>query len=145
MRKRAMASLLIVAIVVGAGVGYLIGYANEHTVKCTNLTSRGIPTPAPTAPWFAGEVSYSGPWMAIATFYTNGAPIATSCYTGDDTDGIFIYQSPSLTNTSTIRLEATKLDRSTAILYAVCNGNINSTSAPYGSVVLTAPVNHENH
>jgi len=32
MRNGAIASLLVVAILVGAGVGYLAGYANEHTV-----------------------------------------------------------------------------------------------------------------
>jgi len=176
MRNGTIAALLVVAILAGAGAGYLAGFANERIVtsvststttfvstltqtttisvttngntqasECTTITFAGYGTPAPTEPWFTAGVNYTGPWEADATVYNNGSPIFSACYTGDNTDGgmaQFIYQNASLTNSSTIRIIATKLDGSTTTLYVACNGYVNSTISPYGSVTLFAPVDN---
>jgi len=39
MRNRAIASLLVVAVLIGAGAGYLLGSANERTVTTTKTTT----------------------------------------------------------------------------------------------------------
>jgi hypothetical protein len=103
----------------------------------------GYVLPDPTERWFIAGVDYTGPWVATMTVYNGGSPLYSACYAGDNTGGgaLFWYQSQNLTNSSTVRIIATKLDGSMAVLQVACNGVVNGTSVPYGSIELTAPVN----
>ncbi len=119
--------------------------ASTQTPQCSAITFAGIETPIPTEPWFTAGVNYSGQWEAVVTIYNNGSPMFSACYTGNNTGGDvaqFFYQNSSLTSTATISITATKLDGSTAILHVACNGNVDSTSLPYGSATLSAPVDN---
>jgi hypothetical protein len=43
MREGAVAVLLVVAILIGAGAGYLVGYANQRTITSTSVSTSTLP------------------------------------------------------------------------------------------------------
>lgn len=65
----------------------------------------------------------------------------TGCYAGDG-QGFFIIQNSTFPSSATIQITATKLDGGTGILNVAVNGQTNSTSLPYGSATVSAPVDN---
>lgn len=72
MRKVAVASLLVVALLAGAGVGYFFGYTNERTVT---LASTFVTTLTPTSTYVSTE-------MQTLTTTVNGATTITTIIGG---------------------------------------------------------------
>jgi hypothetical protein len=71
MKNEAVASLLVVAIAVGAGTGYLAGYANERTVTSVSTL---VTTSTSTITYFSTEVQTST--TTTTTFEQAGITVA---------------------------------------------------------------------
>jgi len=179
MKGTVVAVVAVVAILIGAGVGYLAGGANERTVTSV-LTTTSVSTIASVATvtsiststllststltepltqqcggpakyaqqsqnlyWFLGTVNYSGGWVATALVYNGSSttPAFAGCYVGVGF-GWISFEYPVLSNTSTILATAQKVGNDSTQLRLTVNGEMNTTSVPYGSARVTALVNY---
>jgi hypothetical protein len=154
-RATQVALSIIVVILVGL-LAFTAGSQRFVTRTVTSTTTQTMsagstePPCSPAAPlqglpaggyWFTARVNYSGPWVALAVIYDRGTSILAKCYTGVG-QGFFEHENSSFDSAAMIRITASKLDGGTGALTAAVNGNINSTSAPYGSVTVSASVSH---
>jgi len=105
---------------------------------CSTASSLPI-LPIPNMPWFTAGVTYPGSWEAFAVVSDNGSIVFSGCYAGTG-QGYFIYQNATLSSKATIQITAYKLDGSTNALQLGVNNRTSSTSAPYGSATVAAPV-----
>jgi hypothetical protein len=144
MRSGVVAVLLVVAILAGAGVGYLVG-SQEIAMNTITTTITGSCPSATTEEYtpsgFRAEVSYQGPWNATISTYsaftTTPAYLLMTChYGGSGTAYIYI---PSLdpNGLQTVVGAAHKLDSGNGTLtVTVTYGGLsryNSTALPFGS------------
>jgi hypothetical protein len=88
---------------------------------------------------FRTQVIYNGPWNATATGYTNSGvhQAFTECYTGNGTGWILI-AGWNAQGGNILNMTVQKLDSSNGNLTAVLFGQVRTTTAPYGSVKVSA-------
>jgi hypothetical protein len=171
MRRIAVAVALVIAILVGAGAGYLFGNGFVRTetssmtttatsvltvnrfvigttttfstvtieTKCGNASSTRIP---PGFYRFNAEIDYGANWVATAAMYNGSSttPTFAGCYAGNG-QGYFSYEGVGLTNTSIITVTAMKEGGGATTLRLIVNGNMNTTSVPYGTATVMALIN----
>ena len=166
MRNVVVAALLVVAILVGAGVGYLFGNLNERTVTSTFSTVStttttvvttatttvvlgtcsplgGIP-PFPLPVGVRVTVSYEGNWsVSIATFAArtvNGSGFLLACQSEGKGTTTFYVELANYTGWNTVLATAHKVGSNGTLTVSAAIGNetsSNSTTQPYGSVITT--------
>jgi len=148
MRNGVIMVLLVLAILTGAGAGYLLG--NRKIVTTTVTVSCPSATTEEYSGDFEVEVSYQGPWNANVSTYSAFATtpeylIWTCHYAGSGTAYISI-ASPNHNREQTVFCAAHKLDPSggnlTVTVTYGAGFRSNSTTLPFGSTmtfVSTAP------
>jgi hypothetical protein len=153
MKDRVVAALLVVAILAGAGVGYLVSI-QEIAMKTVTTTITGSCPLATTEEYpptgFRVEVSYQGPWNATISTYsafaTSPAYLLSSCqYGGSGTVYVYV-ASPNPNGEQTVMGAGHKLDSSggnltVTVTYGAVSRS-NSTTLPFGlaeTFVSTAP------
>ena len=148
MRNRVVAALLVVAILAGAGVGYLVGSQKEIAMKTISCPSATTEEYSPSG--FRVEVSYQGPWNATISTYsafaTTPAYLLSTCHYGGNGTAYVYVASPNPNGEQTVLGAAHKLDSSggnltVTVTYGAASRS-NSTTSPYGSAetfVSTAP------
>ena len=152
MRNGAIASLLVIAILAGAGVGYLVG-RQEIAMKTVTTTITGT-CPKATAQFGSGdfvvEVSYQGPWNATVSTYsafeTAPAYRLSACQYGGVGTAYVNVASPNPSGEQTVLVAAHKLDSSDGNLTVTvtygAGSRSNTTTSPFGSamtLISTAP------
>jgi hypothetical protein len=154
MRNGAIASLLVVAILVGAGLGYFVT-SQEIAMKTVTTTITGS-CPKASAQYGSGdfvvEVSYQGPWNAtVSTYSAFDATLAyllSACHYGGIGTAYVSVASPNPNGEQTVLVAAQKLDSSNGNLTVTVTyggtppGRSNSTTLPFGlatTYVSTAP------
>jgi hypothetical protein len=163
MKSGVVAALLVVAILVGAGAGYLFGNVNERTVTSfftvstttitlvTTTTTTvmlgtcspigGIP-PFPLPVGFHVTVSYEGNWsVAIATFAAktvNGSGFVSACESLGNGTTTFYVGLANYTGWNSVLAMAHKFGSNGTLTVDAAIGNetsSNSTTQPYGSAI----------
>ena len=146
MRSGVVAVLLVVAILAGAGVGYLVG-SQEIAMNTITTTITGSCPSATTEEYtpsgFRAEVSYQGPWNATISTYsafaTTPAYLLSTCHYGGNGTAYVYVASPNPNGEQTVLGAAHKLDSSGGNLtVTVTYGDAsrsNSTTLPLGSAV----------
>ena len=132
MRNRAVASLLIIAIIAGAIAAYYIGSSHgSATTSVSTTTCTGYPPAGDCITTYSAtftiSINYSGPWKL--TYEGNDV-------SGNDTGRGFFSEGVTLSDLTTnwLRLCATaqKMDGSNDTLILTVTGH-NETSLPYGA------------
>ena len=166
MKNGVIATLLVAAMLVGAGAGYLSGNANGRTVTSTFSTVStatatlvttttttvvlgtcspvgGIP-PFPLPVGFRVTVSYEGNWsVSIATFaakVVNGTGFFSACESEGNGTTAFYVGLANYTGWNTVLAMAHKSGSNGTLTVSAAIGNetsSDSTSLPYGSALTT--------
>jgi len=153
MRNGTIASLLVIAVLGGAGAGYLVGgQVTKMKTVTTTVTGQcplAIATEHPTN-GFSVEISYQGPWNATVSTYSSigsAAPayLLSKCQYGGS--GVaYLYVPPTGTiGGGTVIGAAHKLDSSNGTLTVTVSygglSRMNSTALPLGSTTtFLAPI-----
>lgn len=146
MKRRDSLVLIVVALLIGVGIGYfanatLNGSATK-TQSCTTLSSlRKVAIPV----GFEPKVSYQGEWrVSIATFAAKANDVSALTYVctylGSGTETFYIGLANYLGGWNTMVVLAHKLGSSGTLTLHASFGNqtsTNSTAQAYGSVVVT--------
>jgi hypothetical protein len=147
MKDGVIATLLVVAMVAGAGVGYLIssrGTAMNTTTTTITASCPSATTEEYTPSGFRVGVTYQGPWNAtVSTFSTPATTpgyLLSSCrYGGIGTAYVYV-PSLDLNGLQTVVGTAHKLDSGNGTLtVTVTYGGLsryNSTTLPFGSATI---------
>ena len=138
--------LIVVALLVGLGIGYfgnsVLNGTSTKTDSCTTLSSlRGVLIPV----GFEPQVSYQGEWrVSIATFAAksnNVSALTYVCtYDGSGTETFYVGLANYLGGWNTMVVLANKLGASGTLTLQANMGNetiTNSTTQAYGSAVGT--------
>jgi hypothetical protein len=147
MRNGVIASLLIVAILVGAGAGYLIGYASERTVTSistfvtTSTTTIIGGTPIPIASVENGNVSIGGSPLAMAV-----NPNASRIYVAGLSNVLTVIDAVSHAVVATVTLPSAfnggiAIDYKTGTVYVLVQGGIAVINGTSNKVVGEIPIN----
>jgi len=152
MRNGVVAALLVVAILVGAGAGYLVS-SREIAMNTVTTTITGS-CPKANAQHGSGdfevEVSYQGPWNATVSTYsafnTTPAYLLSACQYGGIGTAYVSVASPNPNGEQTVVGAAHKLDSSnwnlTVTVTYGAGSRSNSMTLPFGlatAFVSTAP------
>ena len=141
MENRTVASILVVALVTGSGVGYLVGQANQPDWgRCTPWGSLQGSIPA----GINVTVSYQGRWwMTMAEFASNQTKASTldsTCYYEGNNRISFYVSIANYQGWNTIDVRAHKWGTSGTMTVAISAGpstSSNSTATPYGDATTT--------
>lgn len=149
MKRQLALILIVVALLVGVGIGYFANSAlngtNTKTASCNTLSS--LPNVAIPA-GFEPTVSYRGEWrVSIATFAAkadNVSALTYVCsYVGSGTQTFYVGLANYLGGWNTMVVLAHKLGSSGTLTLHASFGNqtsTNSTTLAYGSAVITLSV-----
>jgi hypothetical protein len=159
MRNGVVASLLVIAMLAGAGAGYFIGSQRVAATTYTTFVScpqskPGPPLTAyttgpPIGPIFRVEFSYQGPWNATVSTYsalaTSPAYLLSSCHYGGSGTAYVYVVPPNPNGEQTVVGVAHKLDSSNGnltvtVLYGAYPRS-NSTTLPFGSAMTSVGTN----
>ena len=105
------------------------------TSPCTEATQR-IPDPEFNVYFFWVDVSYDGPWSAIASVTSDGSVFSQMCYTGDGL-GVIFDQSSSLRANSTLEMTVTRLIPSSGPLTVSMGPTTEMTTVSNKSLVIS--------
>ena len=148
MKNSVVAVLLVLAILAGAGAGYLLGSqkitTTTSTIQCPTASTQVYSSD------FGVEISYQGPWNATISTYpafaTTPATLLMTCHYRGSGFAYVGVASPNPNGEQTVVGSATKLDSSdgnmtVTVAYGAASRS-NSTTFAFGSVtafVSTAP------
>jgi hypothetical protein len=147
MKGRLSLTLIVVALLVGVGIGYFGSGISTQTEPCTTLSS--LPNvPGPVG--FEPTVSYQGEWrVSIATFAAksdNVSALTYVCtYKGSGTETFYVSLANYSGGWNTMVVLGHKFGSSGALTLQVSIGNqtsTNSTTQAYGSTVITTSFYH---
>ena len=132
-----VATLLIVALVAGAGAGYYVGSSNGSNTKTVTTTCSGYPPAGdcitPYSTTFNLRVNYTGPWKVTYQGYNSGGRNISGGYSGAGFNSTMITLTGLSNGFLTLCAQAQKLDSSGDLLILTITG-YNETSMPYGVV-----------
>jgi|SRR3984957_12695370 len=145
-------AIIIAAVVIGAGI-IVSSYLGTATTVTRSITSTRTVVTTPTNPFpgycyldqnpFNVQIYYSGQWNATVKGYTAGAavPTFTACFEGSG-NGVISVENWVQNETYGLTLSATiqKGDSGNANLTAIFGGHLTSTTAPYGSITVSATI-----
>lgn len=144
MKRRLALALLVVAVLIGVGIGYFANTALNvtKTDSCTTLSSlQHVAIPI----GFEPQVSYQGDWrVSIATFAgkaDNVSALSYVCtYYGSGSETFYVHLANYLGGWNTMVVLAHKFSTGGTLSVEASMGNetsTNSTSQSYGSAVIT--------
>lgn len=158
MRNEAIAALLVVAIIAGAGVGYLIGNANERTItsvstfattSTTTVTFTAVNTaatiiwgtPIPITSIETGNITIGGSPYAIAV-----NPNASRIYVAGGSNILTVVDAASHTVIARVTLPGASssgiaIDYKTGTVYVLIEGGIAVVNGTTNTVVKELPAN----
>jgi hypothetical protein len=149
------AAIVIAGVLISASLFVAIGQPTKTSTSTSMSTSTTTVTnnclaaanmsPPLRFPLFV-SVSYSGPWNATLTAYSNSAPAFTQCYAGDGVGYVYLNDwNPN--GSALLVVTAQKLDGSSGNLTLTVEADttgvnltigMSSTVAPYGSASASA-------
>jgi hypothetical protein len=140
-------AIVIAGALISASLFVVLGGAKTSTITTTEISvstimstnvCSSVPSISPNLHHaFEVEVNYSGPWNATLTAYSGPAAVFTQCYVGNGMG--FMWLSDWNPNGSALlQVSAQKADGNSGNLELTINGETNSTTAPYGSVAVSA-------
>jgi hypothetical protein len=147
MRSDVIAVLLVVAILAGAGAGYLVGYANERTVTSvstfvtTSTTTMTERTPIPITSVETGNISIGGSPYTIAV-----NPNASRIYVAGGSNVLTVVDAVSRTVVAAVTLPSAynsgiAIDYKTGTVYVLIEGGIAVVNGTTNTVVKELPAN----
>ena len=102
---------------------------------CSEMSTQS----SPSASVFNVVINYTGHWSADISGYSDSAQAFVQCYNGTGL-GFVSFSSWNPVGSESLSVTVQKTDGSNGNLTLRVNGDVNSTSAPYGSVTVLAGV-----
>ena len=144
----AIASAIVIAgVLISASLFLAVGGAKAVTTTATQTSvSTSTLTEACTGAGygpstlffrFTAVVNYSGPWNATLTAFSGLGAVFTQCYFGNGA-GLIELNDWNPNGSATLQVIAHKMDGSSGNLTLMVNNETSSTSAPFGSVLVSA-------
>jgi len=142
---RVAIAIVITAVVISASLFVAVGQAVKTITTTKTSVSTTTVTDACSAAsglspllffYFEAAVNYSGPWNATLTAFSGQGAVFTQCYYGTGT-GYMVLNDWNPNGTALLEVNAHKIDGSSDNLTLTVNSETSSTSAPFGSVLVS--------